>query len=107
MYPPWVTANYFDAERRVAIESMVRLENFIQFSQAIAAHNPLHKTAIETDAYPNGRDTKRMAGMKKKATIRNATVTVYSVPVDFGSEANMATSWLSGWLRRREQKRLT
>jgi len=44
-----------------------------------------------------------MAGLKMKATTRNATVVVYSVPVDFCPEANIATSSVVGWAKKRDQ----
>jgi len=82
---------------------MVSWEYDLQLTQAYATHNALQASASETDTYPNGRDTISTAGMKMKATISKAAVTVYWVPVDFCWESNMATSWLLSGPKRKEQ----
>jgi hypothetical protein len=69
------------------------LVDLFQLTQANATHSALQAIASETDTYPNGRETTSMAGLKTKATMRNATVVVYPVPVGFWA-SNIATSWI-------------
>jgi len=56
----------------------------------MATQSALQAIANEIDTYPNGRETANMAGIKTKATARNATVVVYPVPVDFWWASNIA-----------------
>jgi hypothetical protein len=85
------------------MEGIESCDDFFQLTQAITTHMALHTTASETDRYPIGRKKSNIAGLKMKATTRNATVVVYSVPVDFCPEANMATSSVVGWAKKRNQ----
>jgi hypothetical protein len=70
------------------MEGIVSWEYFLQLNQAKARHNALQPSASEREAYPNGRETIKTAGLKMNATISKATVVVYRVPVDL----NKATS---------------
>jgi hypothetical protein len=70
-------------------------------TQANAIHIALHTIAEEINTYPTGRERTNMAGIKMKATTRNATVVVYPVPVDFWWASNIGTPTLLGWPKRR------
>jgi hypothetical protein len=61
-------------------------DDFFQFNQAKRMHRTLQAIAKETEIMPNGRVAISTAGLKTKATSRNATVVVYPVPIDFSDD---------------------
>jgi hypothetical protein len=76
------------------MEGMEIRDDFFQFTQANRMHSTLQAIAKETDTSPSGREAISTAGLKTKATSKNAMVVVYPVPVDF-SDANMQPPRLS------------
>jgi len=73
---------------------MESCDDLFHLTQANATHSALQAIASEIDMYPNGRETNKTAGTNMKATTRNATVVVYSVPVGFCWESNIAMPFI-------------
>jgi hypothetical protein len=82
-------------------------DDFFQVTQASATHSALQVIARETAIYPKWPENINAAGMKMNATMRNATVVVDPVPVDFCWVANIATPPIGDGLRRAGSDRLT
>jgi hypothetical protein len=71
------------------MEGMEICDDRFQFTQANMTQTTLQAIASETDTTPSGREMISTAGLKTKATRRNAIVVVYPVPVDFSDACNM------------------
>jgi len=66
------TRSYFGP----AIDAIASRELLFQRIQARAEHVTAHRMAIETDAYPNGREMISSAGVKRNANANRQTVDV-------------------------------
>jgi hypothetical protein len=97
-----LNSGHFADALSLTINGIESLDDFFQFIHAKPVHNALHAKANDANPYPKGRDMNNTAGLKMKATASKATVVVYPVPVGFW-DSNIATSWLLGDLRTRQQ----
>lgn len=75
------------------MEGIVRREYLVQLIQAKVMHTALQATATEIGMSPLCPDRSNVAGLKKNASTKRATVWVYWVPVLLPDwDSNMATS---------------
>ena len=84
---------HLERDGRGSIAGMVNREDFLQLSQAIPMQARLPIIAKPMATEPKLSIKSRAAGTNTSATMRNATVVVYAVPVDFSPVVNMATSF--------------
>lgn len=75
---------------------MESCEDFFQLRQAIPKHSTLKIIVSAMARRPKLPKNIKAAGINTSATMRNATVVVYPVPVDFWLVSKMATSLVVG-----------